>query len=552
MNTLSKFLSLLLIVAVSFVGCKSFTNGYNNDPNNPTDSPPDLMLTGAQVGMLQFMEAGGARLAGMWDGHFTGSDRQYVALNNYNVTAREFDEPWSQAYADVLGQTKIIRNKADNLNNRIIKGIAGVVQAQTAGMVASLWGNVPYSQYGDVEKYPNPKYDDQASVFSSVQSLLDASIADLQSGQGINPGEKDIFYGGDTSKWVEAAYTLKARFYLQTGEYQKAYQASQKGISTSDNDMMGAHTGSVYNGDMNTYFSFCVYDRPAYMSANQAAAPDIFLSSERNDSKTNDMARAYFTYVYPNYLGDIYNSGPELNFVDNPVFGLGVYRGFYASNHPFPLVTYAENELIKAEALTMNGPQQSLSDAITALNNERAWLRNDYDMGSWESLLSAPRQYDDYVMADFLPGTGMADVTNGSGTAQDNIFYKIIQERFLTLGGTYSTFNDIRRTDNVLGIPANKGSKIPQRFLIPQSEVNSNANVPSTQPGLFDPTPVNQQASAKIKASIDMSAFPNYTMDQLQKIRIQKVSELRKKVEGTGKLDGIKKAYDKVMNISKK
>jgi hypothetical protein len=42
----------------------------------------------------------------------------------------------------------------------------------------------------------------------------------------------------------------------------------------------------------------------------------------------------------------------------------------------------------------------------------------------------------------------------------------------------------------VIGITPNSGSEIPQRFLLPQDEINSNTNTPSPIPGLFERTSV--------------------------------------------------------------
>lgn len=540
MNTINKLTSLLLIAALTFVSCNDLTDGYSEDPNSPSDAPPELMLSGAQVGMILFMEADGARLAGMWDGHFTGSDRQYIALGNYNVSATDFDGPWAQGYANVLGQTKEIRSKADEVNNRIVKGIAGVVQAQTAGMAAALWGDIPYSEYGNVEEFPNPKYDSQAQVYQSVQTLLDESIADLESAQGVNPGENDIFYNGDTDKWIEAAYTLKARYYLHVGNYEAANTAAQNGISTPDNSMYAEHDAS-YQGDMNVYYSFSVFDRPAYMSANEAIGPDMYFT--RMNGKTNEVARAFHSYLYPS-LFNAYNIGPEINFVDAVYFGAPSIEGYYASDAQFPLITYAENELIRAEALTMDGPQQDLNGAVSALNNVREWLRDDYYMAAYEAVTQTPRQYDDYDRTDF-EGGGMADVT-GSGDVQANLFHEIIEERFFTLQGTYATFNDIRRTGNVLSIPTNTGSEIPQRFLIPQTEVNANDNVPSERAGLFEPTPVNSQSQAKAFAT--QFDYPDWTKEELKEKKSKKLSNLREKLKGTSEYEKIKKAYQKVLD----
>jgi starch-binding outer membrane protein, SusD/RagB family len=65
--------------------------------------------------------------------------------------------------------------------------------------------------------------------------------------------------------------------------------------------------------------------------------------------------------------------------------------------------------------------------------------------------------------------------------------------------GQLEVFNDMRRNGfgsfagqqnwQVIGITPNAGTTIPQRFLIPQTELNSNTNVPSPA-GLFQRTDV--------------------------------------------------------------
>ena len=52
-------------------------------------------------------------------------------------------------------------------------------------------------------------------------------------------------------------------------------------------------------------------------------------------------------------------------------------------------------------------------------------------------------------------------------------------------------FHDVRRTNNILNIPAKTGTTIPQRFIYPQIEIDANPNTPSPLPTLFDKTPIN-------------------------------------------------------------
>ena len=54
----------------------------------------------------------------------------------------------------------------------------------------------------------------------------------------------------------------------------------------------------------------------------------------------------------------------------------------------------------------------------------------------------------------------------------------------MSLFGNIEVFNDVRRTQNLIGVPINSGNKLPGRFLYPQSEMNSNKNTPAAN--LFD------------------------------------------------------------------
>ena len=103
---------------------------------------------------------------------------------------------------------------------------------------------------------------------------------------------------------------------------------------------------------------------------------------------------------------------------------------------------------------------------ITAFNEVRTDLETQYETGSFPATTS----------------------TSGS----DELLKEIIEEKYICLIGELQPFHDVRRTNNILGIPAKVGSTIPQRFIYPQVEIDTNPNVPSPLPTLFDKTPINK------------------------------------------------------------
>lgn len=481
------YLYTLMLTAGLFVtSCEKVTEGFEQSPNSPTDAPATLILNGAQVSSILVYEGNAARMAGMYSGSFSGVDRQYVSLNNYITTAPDYDDIWDNLYSGVIAQAKIVEAKANAVNNKTLAGIAQVMQAQAFGFAADLWGDVPFSEACDPTK-PNPKFDTQAAVYAGVQTLLNTAITNLTANVGVSPGAKDIFYGGDRTKWIAAARTLKARYFLHAKDYANAITQATSGISTAANNMVAKH-GSTYLSDFNVYYSFLTYDRSGYMTADDATLPKYLDASDamyRGDTKTIENARfEYFFYpglntggLDPNVLSDFDWGTPT------------AYNGFFAANNSFPLVTFEENQLILAESHLKKASPDATA-ALAALNAHRAYLATGATISS--GYLASGYKYDPYVLADFSAG-GMQNP--GSLSQNAALLKEIIEEKYVSLLGQVEQFNDVRRTKNLLGITPNTGANLPQRFLYPQSELNSNPNTPVQAAGaLFTATTANATA----------------------------------------------------------
>jgi len=459
---------LLFAMAIGQTGCNNLIEGININPNVPTEAPSDNILTGAQVALIQVTEGDLARKSGLWAGYFRGEDRQYEGFYNYLVTAGDFSANWEDIYANVVRNALITRQTAEAEGNQgVISGITKVLSAIGIGTSASLWGNVPFTQAGDYVSYPTPIYEDQLAVFQGLQALLDEAIIDLASGTGQPGAGADIFFNGNAGLWTEVAYTLKARFYLLTREYQNAYDAAQQGISSPDNTMYAPHQDIV--GAQNLYYQFFTGNRADDLSASGTTVSlllDPSSAAYRGNAKTDETAR--FNHLF-------------ITFGNNTVPNTA---GIFAPEASFPLVSYQENLLILAEA-GLRG--QGLATGLGHLNEFRAYMAG----GGYITNSSLP--YLPYDAADFAAG-GLENPDNiDPGQA---LLREILEERYITFFGQVIGFNDVLRTLNEtvvrVPVPPNAGGQIPQRLLYPQTEVDRNPNVPSPIPGIFVPTPVNQ------------------------------------------------------------
>ncbi len=455
-----KIFFLSLVLGGMLLGsCKDFVEGINEDPNNAADAPLEAVLTSVFASSIIAHEGHPARLACLWSRQFSGRDRQYSAYDVYNINSSEFQ--WDVNYILTLNSDVVIE-KAEAENNLLASGIAKIMKAHTLGMTTALWGNAPFSESAQFPEIENAKFDDQMSIYNGIQVLLDDAIGDLSGGPTSDPvAAKDIFFGGDAAAWEKVAQTLKARFYLHVGDHTQAVAVANKGLLDAAADWMLPHTTGTYLQDQNLYYSFGIVDREGYMTAEDATLPDWLdpaSANYRGNDKTDETERFNFLYT---------GEGPKYDLN---------YGGMWAPDALFPLATAVENYLILAECAWRN---DDMPAALDNLNMARSILAAQFPTGKYEA----------YEMADFAPD-GMAG--SAGKTGEEALLYEIMEEKYASLVGQIEVFNDLRRTDNFLGLLPVQGNAFPQRYLVPQVEIDANVNVPSPIPGLFDPTPVNQ------------------------------------------------------------
>ncbi|MFB0907253.1 MAG: SusD/RagB family nutrient-binding outer membrane lipoprotein, partial [Spirosomataceae bacterium] len=179
-----KFLTVAALGLLS-LGCESYVEDVNVNPNNFTDAPSGLIIGQAGLASILLSESQPARFAGIFTDQFTGADRQFISYESYQVTAGDFDDTWGNIYTAGLAQTRLVQEKAREDGNRGAEGISQIIEGWLAGEGAALFGDVPYSEAIQPNEFPNPQYDAQADVFNSVQTILSAGIANVKAGGAV-------------------------------------------------------------------------------------------------------------------------------------------------------------------------------------------------------------------------------------------------------------------------------------------------------------------------------------------------------------------------------
>jgi hypothetical protein len=473
-NILSKY--LLITCLIFFASCESLNDGINENPNDVVleDVEERLFLTGGMLANVQIQCGRINNVANMWTGQLIGFGSIFANQYGFNLSGGDSDGTWRALYVGVITNMRHIVNNSDNL---LLTGMAKIVEAHATGTAASIYGNIPYSEVNNFD-IPDPRFDDQLSVYNALHFLLDDAIKDLESASNQSLTE-DIYFGGDKTKWIAAANTLKARYYLQMKDYANATTFAQNGIAAADGDMQYIPRGAETNteGDKNTFWTMLEGSRAGDVGNFGADGTQSYLlqmldatnTNSRNNVKTDETARLGYYQIDEAWNGND-----------------GVIDIFEPQN----MVTFFENKLILAECAARNG---TLADGLPHLNEVRTWLNSGAHLN--DNYNTQPFLYLAYEATDFDNG----GIENIDGVDSKVAFLReVIQERYVSGFGMYIPFNDdrrLRKNDQNLAVPFvlvnGPNPPYPERFPYSEAEINSNSNAPA-DPGLFAKTPVNE------------------------------------------------------------
>ena len=464
------FLSLTLLSSCSNLFEEANIKG---NPNAVTDVDVATLLSGTMLGVSMLHEDTDVRISAIWTGQLNGLSRQHQTYASYIVSAGTF--AWNPLFP-VASQARLIQTKADAIGDKWTKGVGQVLEALVVAKATDLYGDVPYSQAFDDVKYPTPTFDKQADVYAALQTVLDNAIQNLSASAGLAFAAQDFIYKGNVTKWKAAAYTLKARLYLHTGDYAKAVTNASLGIGSKAGDALTPH-GTSQGVDDNQNYDFFRITRAGDTGFDGAYLPTLMQSRIKSaNTKTDETA--------------LYNHYFKVGISTTGALDPNTDDGAFTEDAPHPVITYYENQLILAEAQARLGVTDK---ALAALNSVRAGLASSYING--KNMSATGLKYDAYTLTDFAPA-GLANPTK-LATVQTAMLYEIIAQRYIFFLMQYEAFNDVRRLEKAtpivqLAIPLYAGTKKPERFIYPQNEINTNPNVPSPLPDQFTKVPIFQ------------------------------------------------------------
>lgn len=218
---LKKLIYILPFAAIIIAGqgCSKKQFDINQNTNSPTDSTVtyDVILPSA-------LHSSGTIIATQWGttqnwmGFWarSGTYAPNVIEETYQITTSFGNGIWNSCY-DNNYDYQIVQTKAHLKGAGYYEGIARIMKALNFHILVDVYGDVPYTEAMKGSSNPTPKYDKGIDIYKDLFRQIDTattliinSVASLNKDIATN----DIMFGGDISKWVRFGNTLKLRLLI--------------------------------------------------------------------------------------------------------------------------------------------------------------------------------------------------------------------------------------------------------------------------------------------------------------------------------------------------
>ena len=220
--------------------CSDLTD-MNVDPKRSTVTQPEYLFTNAQKKLVDQMVSTSVNnnvfrmFAQQW------TETTYPSESQYDITGRKIpDTHFLVLYRDVLVDLQDAKVKIQNVTavspadiatkqNKL--AVIDILMSYTYSVLVDTFGNIPYTQALDINKYPLPAYDDAKVIYKDLITRLAASATVLKSNAAFPSfNNADLIYGGNAAsnaKWAKFANSLIVRLAVNISDVELGYATTQ-------------------------------------------------------------------------------------------------------------------------------------------------------------------------------------------------------------------------------------------------------------------------------------------------------------------------------------
>lgn len=281
---------VLLLVTSLTMSCSNYLD-VDTDTDNPTVAPLNLLLTNIEVSINNvnnYNNYTGSLLSVYTHQTTTREEQDQYGIRVDNIN---MNNDWDAIYL-TLTDIETLIEEGTKSRDLVYVGIAQMQKAYLMSVAVDLWGDVPYSEATQLKNVIlSPKFDAQEAIYADIFALIKTAKSNIASDAGIQkPGSNDLFYGGDTDKWIKFANSFQLKLYNQVRLTSAFDQAGFDALIAEDNfftsladDFQFKHTANLSPTDeRNAYFlesynstQFSTYQSPWFYEILKGMNPNI-------------------------------------------------------------------------------------------------------------------------------------------------------------------------------------------------------------------------------------------------------------------------------------
>lgn len=485
MKIKNKLFTLLLLV-ITVTSCSDSFFDKNESQDSPSESTPELTLPVAQKLTADYLSGGYGSLntlGNLWAYQWAAAG-DYIYFTDemqYNVTSGFRTGTFQTAYLAPLANYDYVENYGGaEYNNH--KAIAKIMKAFHFQYLVDAYGDVPYDEAFQRGNNPTPAYNTDEEVYSKIYESLNNAIALIEDGMtNVNVklvGAEDIMLGGDMTRWIKFANTLKLRILLRQSNTSSDFTDEYAELSTNNYGFLEAgetvYANPGYSQDENK-------QNPLWNGFGETVAGDPASNAEATkatDYIINKLQNQFFDPRLDDLFAPAVNSGSFVGNAQNNQSATAPKTGDLSGVGPGVLKGPDQNAII------MQSAESYFLQAEAVLNgdltgNVSGTARDLYHAGITESFA----ELNTSASATSYYGQPIAGVN--WNLSAGNELEAIITQKWIALCGTngFENWVEYRRTGFPSDLPSAPGaisSTIPVRLLYPTSEQATNpGNVPS-------------------------------------------------------------------------
>ena len=513
MKKIKNYIWGVLLAAVSLTACTDYLD-INKDPSYPVTSSTPLLLASGTTWSASVLGSDVQLTTALWAQQYAqnNTSQQYTTIDQYNLANNNsyFTRYWSAVYAGALPDLKgvITQSEADGSWNYWLA--AKVLTAFNYNMLTSLYEKIPLTQaLKGVDNF-TPKFD-STSIDNSIISILDEAIAKkteaatLEANAPKSMGVKDMILGGDISKWVKFAKTLKLKVLMRN--FTANQTAIQALLTEADLLSTDAKLTNFIDAENKSNPLYENDRRKLNTTSNiRVSATLIAYLKNYNDPRiaafaepTTQMVQS--TGATTNKLVDVpSNLAPYYRGIDNGAYGNAALssnvfpttvhsRAVLAATDPVYFMSAVESNFLQAEAWARIGNAANAKTAYD-LAVKGAFTRWGYN-GTTFVATGGAYEFNSTSLATMLNSILMQKWVSSTRTDSWNAFFDINRTGIPALGTqTVTDLAQIANTNSsyVIGTLAPSigsvllAGQFPHRFLYPKTSSDYNPNTPTVVP----------------------------------------------------------------------